>query len=88
VHVNSIRQLYYPFLEWKTRSHKRVVPIFFFVTNGKFYFFEFRFDDAFGGLSVARVESYVINESLRARLHLPELMRRVTAVAEPRVPFP
>lgn len=43
-----IRQLYYPNLEWKPRAHRHITPIFFVVTNGKFCFFEFRFDLAFG----------------------------------------
>ena len=71
-----IRQLYYPYLEWSARSAKRIVPIFFFVTNGKFYFFEFRFEQAFGALSIVRAESYVIDESPKARLRLAELMGR------------
>ena len=83
-----IRQLYYPFLEWSARSAKRVVPIFFFVTNGKFYFFEFRFEQAFGALSIVRAESYVINESPKARLRLAELMGRSGDEGEPPVPFP
>lgn len=83
-----IRQLYYPYLEWSARSAKRVVPIFFFVTNGKFYFFEFRFEQALGALSIIRAESYVIDESPKARLRLAELMGRSVDEGEPPVPFP
>ena len=81
-----IRQLYYPYLEWSARSAKRIVPIFFFVTNGKFYFFEFRFEQAFGALSIVRAESYVIDESPKARLRLVELMRRSKDEGERRCP--
>jgi hypothetical protein len=83
-----IRQLYYPYLEWSRRSRKRIVPIFFFVTNGKFYFFEFFFDGSFGDLSVLRSESYVINESPVAQIRLSELIGRITSIGEPEVPFP
>lgn len=83
-----IRQLYYPYLEWSARSTKRIVPIFFFVTNGKFYFLEFRFERAFGALSIARAESHVIDESPKARLRLAELMGRSSSEGEPPVPFP
>ena len=83
-----IRQLYYPYLEWSARSAKRIVPIFFFVTNGKFYFFEFRFEQAFGALSIVRAESYVVDESPKARLRLAELMGRSEDEGEPPVPFP
>src|SRR5215203_2713016 len=44
----NIRQLYYPYLEWSTRSQKRIVPIFLVYTNGITYLTEFGFAHDFG----------------------------------------
>ena len=58
----NIRQLYYPYLEWSSRSHKRIVPIFLVYTNSKYYLTEFGFAQDFGDLHVVRNACYVINE--------------------------
>lgn len=87
----NIRQLYYPYLEWKTRSRKRIVPIFLAFTNGKYYLTEFRFAESFGDLHVVRSECYVINENPRPALHLNQLLAETAGDLlpfEPSVPFP
>jgi hypothetical protein len=89
----NIRQLYYPYLEWTTRvaagSRKRVVPIFFYITNGKFYFFEFRFNRAFGDLEVQRAEAYSINEPVIAKIDLAAVVGNTPDEGEPQdIPFP
>ncbi|MBW7885770.1 MAG: hypothetical protein H3C34_24690 [Caldilineaceae bacterium] len=83
-----IRQLYYPFLEWSSRSRKRVVPVLLVVTNGKFYFTEFGFNRDFGDLSLVRTACYVINETPVAQIRLSTLLAHVDVEQEPDVPFP
>jgi hypothetical protein len=83
-----IRQLYYPFLEWSTRSRKRIVPLFLIFTNGKFYFFQFGFNREFGDLRVERAQGYVVNEVPTAHLSIGQLAASTVIEAEPVVPFP
>ena len=87
----NIRQLYYPFLEWSSRSSKRIVPIFLAYTNGKYYLTEFGFAQDFGDLSVVRSECYVINERPRPPLSLNSLLSGLPpaeALREPDIPYP
>lgn len=48
----NIRQLLFPFLEWKNRTSKPVIPIFLFFTNGFYYLFQF---DLQNSLDASRV---------------------------------
>jgi hypothetical protein len=88
----NIRQLYYPYLEWRTRSRKRIVPIFLAYTNGQYYLTEFRFAQDFGDLHVVRSECYVINEDPRPSLSLKRLLAALppaSTLTEPSdVPYP
>jgi len=84
----NIRQLYYPYLEWSTRSRKRIVPIFLIHTNGKFYFFEFSFKRDFGDLKLERANGFVINEAPTSQLSISYLTGRTAVEGEPEVPFP
>ena len=87
----NIRQLYYPYLDWRTRSRKPIVPIFLAFTNGKYYLTEFRFAESFGDLAVVRSECYVIDEPPQPPIALGELLAataRGPAADEPDLPFP
>jgi hypothetical protein len=87
----NIRQLYYPYLEWISRSQKRVVPIFLVYTNGKYYLSEFRFAQDFGDLRVVRHECFVINEQPRPPLSLTKVLGELPPTAtlhEPVTPYP
>lgn len=83
-----IRQLYYPFLEWSHRSKKRVVPMFLVYTNSTYYLHEFEFSEEFGKVSLARSESYVINEPPTTDIDLTSLLRTIQIEGEPGVPYP
>ncbi len=83
-----IRQLYYPYLEWSSRSKKRIVPIFLVYTNGKFHFFEFKFTETFGDLGIERAACYVVDETPLARIRLTSLLSRTPLESEPPTPFP
>ncbi len=87
----NIRQLYYPYLNWSSRSRKKIVPIFLTFTNGKYYLTEFQFAEYFGDLNVVRSECYVINENPRPQIHLSSLLSETAGALlqrEPKVPFP
>lgn len=83
-----IRQLYYPYLEWSARSRKHIIPILLIFTNGKFYFFQFRFNRDFGDLKIERASGFVVNEVPIARLSISQLTNRTAVEPEPSVPFP
>ena len=40
-----VRQLYYPYRLWKTKTQKQIVPIFLFYSNDIFSFYIYRFTD-------------------------------------------
>ncbi len=84
----NIRQLYYPYLEWRSRSRKRIVPIFFVITNGIFHFVEFQFSDTFGDLKIARAESYTLQETKLPGISLSALMRQTPLESPSSIPFP
>lgn len=87
----NIRQLYYPYLEWKKRSLKRIVPIFLVYTNGKYYLTEFHLTEAFGELYAVRSACYVVDEQPRPQLSLGHLLADLppaAALSEPAVPYP
>jgi hypothetical protein len=83
-----IRQLYYPYLEWRQRSAKRIVPIFLVHSVGRYYFYEFAFSEQFGDLSLTRSACYAIDESPMAELDLDDLLAIPVLGAEPDVPYP
>lgn len=87
----NIRQLYYPYLEWRTRSRKAIKPIFLVYTNGKYYLTEFSFDQAFGDLEIVQSACFVINEQPRPPLSLAKLLLDLPPISElhePNVPYP
>lgn len=87
----NIRQLYYPYLEWHTRSRKRIVPIFLVYTNGSYYLTEFAFSQDFGDLHIVKQGCYVINEPSRPPLSLGALLAALppaSTLHEPAVPYP
>lgn len=83
-----LRQLYFPYLEWKHRSRKAVVPIFVVYTNSRYYFYRFSFADE---LDSARLESaacLVVDDQPVAAIDLQALLRSVHVEREPVAPFP
>lgn len=84
-----IRQLYYPYLNWKQISKKTIVPIFLFYTNSKYYFYEFNFTKRFGDLDLVRKECYSMNESPDTRINIQELLNSIADEGEPlNIPYP
>jgi hypothetical protein len=83
-----IRQLYFPYLEWAQRSNKKIVPIFFVYSNGKYYFIEMEFNQEFGNIRIIRQLCYTINEEPITELSLLHFLKTIPEKSEPNVPFP
>ena len=84
-----IRQLYYPFRVWSERVTKEVKPIFLIFSNGVFYLYHYKFEDphSYNSLRLVKQKKYMIE----TEIHLADietLLRTVTLVQEPDVPFP
>lgn len=84
-----IRQLYYPYLEWSSKTRKDIVPIFFVYSNGKYCFTKFSFGRSFGDLEIVQRRCYTINESPKLYVDISELLRLIPEEEEPEdVPYP
>jgi hypothetical protein len=58
----NIRQLLFPYLEWKNRTTKPVIPVFFFFTNGFYYLFQFDLGDSLDASSIIKRACYTLYE--------------------------
>ncbi|MGD9937525.1 MAG: hypothetical protein AB7S61_08645 [Methanoregulaceae archaeon] len=85
-----IRQLYYPWKDWSTRTDKPVVPIFFSYSNGLFYLTRFRFGEQYGDIEIVEHRCFSVNEDPVLSVDLDALLASVPPEeAEPRpVPYP
>jgi hypothetical protein len=54
----NIRQLLFPYLEWKNRTEKTVVPIFFYYTNDRYYFFQFSLGNSLDASNIVKQACY------------------------------
>jgi len=84
----NIRQLYYPFKDWSSRTCKEIIPLFFVYTNGLFYLLEFRFEEEYGKLHCTRRKCFTVNEPAKLELNLRELLDEIHTEPEPSVPYP
>lgn len=85
-----IRQLYYPWKDWSTRTGKPIIPIFFSYSNGLFYLTKFRFGENYGDIEISEHRCYSVDEDPILSVDLDELMESVPpGDAEPAsVPYP
>ena len=58
----NIRQLLYPYLEWKNRTAKPIIPIFFYFTNGFYYLFEFALGNSLEPKGIIKQAGYTLSE--------------------------
>jgi hypothetical protein len=84
----NIRQLYYPFKDWSSKSSKEIIPIFFVYTNGLFYILQFKFEEEYGKLQCVRSKCFTVNEPVRLEVNLRQLLTEVHIDHEPDVPYP
>jgi hypothetical protein len=83
-----IRQLWYPWLHWKSAARKPVRPVFFAYSNGQYYLTEFAFGDGFGELAPVRSRAYALDESPLAEVDLVRLIASTAAGPEPEGSYP
>jgi len=84
----NIRQLYYPFRDWSSRSRKEVIPLFFVYTNGLFFILQFAFGREYGDLKCVRGKCFTVNEPLKQRVNLQQRLDESRIEPEPSVPYP
>jgi hypothetical protein len=84
----NVRQLLYPYMEWNRKSSKKVVPIFFFFTNGLYYLFQFNLSDALGSTQIIKQACYSLSE--KEEFNLTELILSIKSPVDekPDIPFP
>ncbi len=58
----NVRQLLYPYLDWKNRSKKAIVPIFFIYTNGLYYLYQFSMGNSLDSTKLVTKSCYTIDE--------------------------
>lgn len=85
-----IRQLYFPWKEWSSKSEKPVIPIFFTYSNGLFYLSTFRFGDQYGDIEIVDQKCYSVDEDpvLSISYHHLATTIPVDTVEPEIVPFP
>ncbi|MBN8660472.1 MAG: hypothetical protein J0M35_08935 [Candidatus Obscuribacter phosphatis] len=89
----NIRQLLFPFYQWRTRTHKPVRPIFLTYSNGEIVLTEFRIGESFGEIEVVSNRSFVINDNPAALIDFDAALAAVPLLEEPAalpdsIPFP
>lgn len=85
-----IRQLYFPWKDWSSKTEKPVIPIFFSYSNGLFYLITFRFGDQYGDIEIVDQKCYSVDEDSILTVNYQHLANTIPIdVAEPySVPFP
>jgi len=84
----NIRQLYYPFKDWSSKSIKEIIPLFFVYTNGLFYILQFTFGDEYGELRLVKSKCFTVNEPAKLPINLKQLLAESKLEPEPIVPYP
>ena len=86
-----VRQLYYPYRLWKSRTTKTVIPIFMSFSNDVFSFYVFRFEQEnnYNSIELVSRKKYRIGASEIELSHIVGVLERTLIVPEPeRIPFP
>lgn len=84
----NIRQLYYPYMDWSSKTCKEIIPLFFVYTNGLFYLLQFKFDTEYGKLECIKSKCFTVNEPVRQKINLGQLLQEIQTEPEPDVPYP
>ncbi|KMK76726.1 type II restriction enzyme [Alkalihalobacillus pseudalcaliphilus] len=85
-----VRQLYYPYRLWQKRTSKIVRPVFFTYSNDIFSFFLYEFTDPtnYNSLQLLKQKNYIIAHERISHDDINGIMRSVTTIEEPAIPFP
>lgn len=84
----NIRQLLFPYLEWKKRTKKEVIPIFFYYTNDLYYFYQFDLGNSLDASRITKQACYQFDDTYR--LDLEEIFSTSIFVEgiQRNIPFP
>jgi hypothetical protein len=86
-----IRQLYYPYRLWKSKTDKQVIPIFLSYSNDifSFYIYKFKDDNNYNSIELVEQKRYQIGSNDIELKDITDMLERVKIIPEPeRVPFP
>jgi hypothetical protein len=86
-----VRQLYYPYRLWKSKTTKTVVPVFMSYSNDVFSFYVFHFEQEnnYNSIKLVSRKKYRIGVSEIDLSHIVSVLERAIIVPEPEgVPFP
>ena len=86
-----IRQLYYPYRLWESKTNKEVIPIFLTISNDIFSFYRFRFleKNVYNSLELVSEHKYCISKSEIEISDIRKLLEETTIVSEQEdIPFP
>jgi hypothetical protein len=86
-----VRQLYYPYRLWKSKTNKQVIPIFLFYSNDIFSFYIFRFsdDNCYNSIELVKQKKYQIGSNDIELDDIMAILERVKIKPEVEgIPFP
>ncbi|MDN8776884.1 translation elongation factor, partial [Staphylococcus aureus] len=84
------RQLYYPFRTLRSRTNKKIRPIFFTLSNDVYSFFIYDVVDMnnYNSLQLVKQVNFMFNHKSIIKDDLSNLYKNANEVPEPLVPFP
>jgi hypothetical protein len=86
-----VRQLYYPYRLWRSKTTKAVIPIFMSYSNDVFSFYVFRFEQEnnYNSIKLVSQKKYRIGASEIELPHILAVLERAVIIPEPEgIPFP
>jgi len=86
-----VRQLYYPYRLWRSKTQKQVIPIFLFYSNDIFSFYIYRFtnDKYYNSIELVKQKKYQIGSNDIELDDILSILERVKIKPETKgIPFP
>lgn len=85
-----IRQLYYPYRLWKSKTHKEVIPIFLSISNDIFSFYRFCFTDdkLYNSIQLVSEHKYCISKSDVDMSDIRDILNSIEIIPDDKTPFP
>jgi hypothetical protein len=86
-----IRQLYYPYRLWKSKTDKKVIPIFLSISNDIFTFYKFRFSElnVYNSIELISEHRYCLGSYGVSLSDIRDILDKIKIVADfKNTPFP
>jgi hypothetical protein len=84
----NVRQLLFPYLEWKNRTLKPVIPVFFFFTNGFYYLFQFDLGYSLDASRIVKQSCYTLSSKRKIDIRSLIIDSSVDKSLVENIPFP